>query len=178
MKREREGDRRKQGEKRGLSEAEGLLHRERIIALVDPLLRSEGMELVEVECLRMPSRWLVRVYMDREGGVTLDDCAAASNEIGDLLNAHDLPPGPYLLEVSSPGLDRPLVRDEDFQKYRGSRVRLKLRTPLEGRKNYSGILAGYVADGESKEILLQEGETTHRIPRDLVSKARLEYEIQ
>ena len=174
----REVDRRKQGAKRGLSEAEGRLHRERIIALIDPLLRSDGMELVEVECLRMPSRWLVRVYMDREGGVTLDDCAAVSSEIGDLLNAHDLPPGPYLLEVSSPGLDRPLVRDEDFLKYRGSRIRLKLRAPLEGRKNYSGILEEYVTDGESKEILLREGETAHRIPRDLVSKARLEYEIQ
>lgn len=178
MKAGREADKRKQRGKTGLSEAEGRLHRERIIALADPFLMSEGMELVEVECLRMPSRWLVRIYMDREGGVTLDDCASASSEIGDLLNAHDVPPGPYLLEVSSPGLDRPLVKDEDFQRYRGSRIRLKLRAPLDGRKNYSGVLAEYVVDGESRQILLQEGETTHRIPRELVSRARLEYEIQ
>lgn len=159
------------------SEAKGPLHRDRIIDLAGPVLRSEGMDLVDVECLRMPSRWLVRIYMDREGGVTLDDCARMSHEIGDLLNAHDLPPGPYLLEVSSPGLDRPLVRDEDFRKYRGSRIRLKLREPLEGRKNYTGRLLEYIEEEASRQIVLEEDGRTRRIPRELVMKARLEYEI-
>jgi len=144
---------------------------------VGPVLRSEGLDLVDVECLRMPSRWLVRVYMDREGGVTLDDCARMSHEIGDLLNAHDLPPGPYLLEVSSPGLDRPLVRDEDFLKYLGSRVRLKLREPLDGRKNYTGRLLEYIEEGGARQIVLDEDGRTHRIARELVSKARLDFEI-
>jgi len=63
----------------------------------------------------MKSRWLVRIYMDREeGGVTVDDCALISHQLGDLLDVHDVPPGPYTLEVSSPGLDRPLSRDKDF----------------------------------------------------------------
>ena len=102
-------------------------HEEQIRQLAEPLLASVGMELVQVECLKMKSRWLVRIYMDREeGGVTLDDCALISNQLGDLLDVHDVPPGPYTLEVSSPGLDRPLSRDKDFLKYRGSRINLRL----------------------------------------------------
>ncbi len=101
-------------------------HEEQIRQLAEPLLASEGMELVLVECLKMKTRWVVRIYMDREGGVTLDDCAQISNQLGDLLDVHDVPPGPYTLEVSSPGLDRPLHRDKDFLKYRGSRINLRL----------------------------------------------------
>ena len=161
----------------GTTEDGGKRHRERIMALVDPVLHSQGLELVEVECLRMPSRWLVRIYMDREGGVTVDDCAAVSHEVGDILNAHDVPPGPYLLEVSSPGLDRPLVRDEDFLKHRGSPVRLKLREPLEGRKNFAGRLIDYMEDGPSRWIVIERDGQTHRIPREHVARARLDYEI-
>ncbi len=94
-------------------------YREEIIGLIEPVIESEGLELVELECLRMQTRWLVRIFIDREGGATLEDCTAISHQVGDLLNVHDLPPGPYTLEVSSPGLDRPLTRDKDFEKYRG-----------------------------------------------------------
>ncbi|MBA4423155.1 MAG: ribosome maturation factor, partial [Syntrophus sp. (in: bacteria)] len=84
---------------------------EQIRQLAEPVLASVGMELIQVECLKMKTRWVVRIYMDREqGGVTLDDCALISNQLGDLLDVHDVPPGPYTLEVSSPGLDRPLQR--------------------------------------------------------------------
>ena len=71
---------------------------QQIRQLAEPVLASAGMELVQVECLRMKSRWVVRIYMDREdGGVTLDDCALISNQLGDLLDVHDVPPGPYTL---------------------------------------------------------------------------------
>ena len=102
------------------------IYEEQIRQLAEPLLSSEGMELVLAECLKMPTRWLVRIYMDREGGVTVDDCARISNQLGDLLDVHDVPPGPYTLEVSSPGLDRPLDRDKDFLKFAVSRIRLRL----------------------------------------------------
>jgi ribosome maturation factor RimP len=102
-------------------------YREEIIGLVEPVIESEGLELVELECLRMKTRWLVRIFIDREGGSTIDDCTAISHQVGDLLNVHDLPPGPYTLEVSTPGLDRPLTRDKDFEKYRGSKVRIRTR---------------------------------------------------
>jgi ribosome maturation factor RimP len=78
-------------------------YREEIIGLIEPVIESEGLELVELECLRMKTRWLVRIFIDREGGATLDDCASISHQAGDLLNVHDLPPGPYTLEVSTPG---------------------------------------------------------------------------
>jgi len=109
-------------------------YREEIIGLIEPVIESEGLELVELECLRMKTRWLVRIYIDREGGATLEDCTAMSHQVGDLLNVHDLPPGPYTLEVSTPGLDRPLTRDKDFEKYRGGRVRIRTREPIDGSR--------------------------------------------
>jgi len=97
--------------------------RENIIALVEPVLEAQGLDLVDLEFARMGSRWLVRIYMDREGGVTLQDCSDMSRLIGDILDVNDLPPGPYNLEVSSPGLDRPLKREKDFIKYKGMQAR-------------------------------------------------------
>ncbi len=125
-------------------------YREEIIGLVEPVIESEGLELVELECLRMKTRWLVRIFIDREGGATLDDCTAISHQVGDLLNVHDLPPGPYTLEVSSPGLDRPLTRDKDFEKYRGSKVRIRTREPIDGSRNFLGTLVEVAAAGRPK----------------------------
>ncbi|MCE5262043.1 MAG: ribosome maturation factor RimP [Deltaproteobacteria bacterium] len=151
-------------------------YEEQIWQLAEPLISSEGMELVMVECLKMPSRWLVRIYMDREGGVTVDDCARISNQLGDLLDVHDVPPGPYTLEVSSPGLDRPLYRDQDFTKYRGSRVRLRLGKKIDGRRNFSALLVDY-EEGDGKVLVLESDGKTFRIPRKAVVKANLEYTI-
>jgi ribosome maturation factor RimP len=152
-------------------------HEEQIRQLAEPLVLSEGMDLVLVECLKMPSRWLVRIYMDREGGVTVDDCAQISNQLGDLLDVHDTPPGPYTLEVSSPGLDRPLDRDADFLKYRGSRVRLRLEEKIEGRRNFCALLLDYEDDGDGKTLVVQADGKTFRIPRKVVVKANLEYDL-
>lgn len=150
---------------------------EQIRLLAEPVVSSEGMELVLVECLKMPTRWLVRIYMDREGGVTVDDCALISNQLGDLLDVHDVPPGPYTLEVSSPGLDRPLDRDRDFLKYRGSRIRLRLTEKIEGRRNFSAELLDYEDSAGEKVLVVQADGKTFRIPRKAVAKANLEYTI-
>jgi ribosome maturation factor RimP len=152
-------------------------HEEQIRQLAEPLVLSEGLELVLVECLKMPSQWLVRIYMDREGGVTVDDCAQISNQLGDLLDVHDVPPGPYTLEVSSPGLDRPLDRDPDFLKYRGSRVRLRLGEKIEGRRNLCALLLDYEDGGDGKTLVVQADGKTFRIPRKAVVKANLEYDL-
>ena len=126
----------------------------------------------------MKARWVVRIYMDREeGGVTLDDCASISNQLGDLLDVHDVPPGPYTLEVSSPGLDRPLQRDKDFLKYRGSRINLRLREKVDGRRHFCGEMIDY-EDGEGGKILIVTvGGKTYRIPREAVVKANLVYQL-
>jgi ribosome maturation factor RimP len=151
---------------------------EQIRQLAEPLLASTGMELIQVECLKMKSRWVVRIYMDREeGGVTLEDCALVSNQLGDLLDVHDVPPGPYTLEVSSPGLDRPLQRDKDFLKYRGSRINLRLREKIEGRRHLCGELSGYEVENGTKVLVVTEDEKSYRIPREAVLKANLVYDL-
>jgi len=152
-------------------------HEEQIRQLAEPLLASERMELVLAECLKMQTRWLVRIYIDREGGVTVDDCARISNQLGDLMDVHDVPPGPYTLEVSSPGLDRPLDRDRDFLKYRGSRVRLRLREKIEGRRNFRAELLDYEEEAGGKVLVVRADGKVFRIPREAVTRANLEYEL-
>jgi ribosome maturation factor RimP len=151
---------------------------EQIWQLAEPVLVSAGMELVRVECLKMKTRWLVRIYIDREAeGVTIDDCAQVSNLLGDLLDVHDVPPGPYTLEVSSPGLDRPLQRDKDFLKYRGSKINIHLGEKIEGRRHFRGELIDYEDESGRKIVVMRVDGKTFRIPREAVMKANLEYEL-
>ncbi len=152
-------------------------YREKMLDLVEPVIESEGLELVELECLRGKNRWVVRIYIDREGGVTIDDCAEISGQVGDLLTVYDIPPGPYTLEVSSPGLDRLLARDRDFMKYRGCDVKIRLGEELEGRRNFRGTLTDYIEDGGEKLLVLDVDGKQYRIPRDNVLKANLQYEL-
>ncbi len=153
-------------------------YREKIVELIEPVIESEGLELVELECLKMKTRWLVRIFIDREGGgATLNDCTAISHQVGDLLNVHDLPPGPYTLEVSSPGLNRPLTRDKDFEKYRGGRVRIRSREPIAGSRNFVGTLVEVVAEEGRNVIIIDVDGRRVRIDRDNIQKANLEYEI-
>jgi ribosome maturation factor RimP len=152
-------------------------HREKIWELAEAVIVGEGMELVEAECLRMPSRWLVRIFMDREGGVTLQDCSEISHQLGDILDVHDVPPGPYTLEVSSPGLDRPLVRDKDFITYSGRRIYVRLREKLAGLKHFKGTLVAFSEEDGQAFLIMDVAGTSHRIPRALIVKANLVYEI-
>ena len=152
-------------------------YREKIWELAEAILTVEGMELVEAECLRMPSRWLVRIFIDREGGVTIHDCSEFSHQLGDVLNVHDVPPGPYTLEVSSPGLDRPLVKDKDFLKYRGSTVNIRLREKLAGSKHFKGVLVDFIEDNGEKILVVDVSGTPYRIPREMVAKANRVYNI-
>ncbi len=153
-------------------------HEEQIWQLAEPVLEANGMELVHLECLRMKTRWLLRLFIDRpEGGVSVDDCALISNQLGDLLDVHDLPPGPYTLEVSSPGLDRPLSRDKDFLRFRGSRVRLRLEEKIEGSRHFRGELVDYLDEAGGKVLVIEAAGRTVRIPREAVLKANLEYEL-
>jgi ribosome maturation factor RimP len=153
------------------------LYREKIWELTEAILTPEGMELVEAECLRMPSRWLIRIYMDKEGGVTLADCSEISHQLGDVLDVHDVPPGPYTLEVSSPGLDRPLVRDKDFLKYQGAAVDIRLREKVAGVKHFKGKLVEFLEVDGQKLLVVDVSGTSYRIPRHMVVKAHLVYEI-
>lgn len=152
-------------------------YEEQIRELAEPLIAAEGMELVLVECLKMKTSWLVRIYIDKEGGVMVDDCAQVSNKLGDLLDVHDVPPGQYTLEISSPGLDRPLHRDKDFVKYCGSRVHVRLLEKLEGRRDLRGELVAYEDSNAGKVIVMSVDGQTFRIPRVKVVRANLEYTL-
>jgi len=132
---------------------------------------------VDVECARMGSRWLIRLYLDREGGITLEDCASMSRLIGDILDVNDIPPGPYNLEVSSPGLDRPLTREKDFLQFKGSRVKIRLKEKYEGSRNFKGILIDYIKEEGGAIVVLESDGKLYRLPKDNIFKANLEYEI-
>lgn len=152
------------------------IYREKIWKLVEPVIESEDMELVDVECLKVKSRWFVRIYMDKEGGITLDDCSEISSQVGDLLDIHEMPPGPYILEVSSPGLDRPLAREKDFIKYRGHKIKVKVRDSLDGKKIFRGELVDFLDEDGKKILVIDAKGKTYRIPWETVVKANLEYE--
>jgi ribosome maturation factor RimP len=147
---------------------------ERVRHLTEPILADRGLTLVEVEFQRESRGWILRLYMDRPGGVTLDDCQKVSEELGDHLDIADVIDWPYHLEVSSPGLDRPLTRDADFVDYAGKAARITTHEPIEGQRNFRGRLAG-LADG-AVLLDLADGRQA-RIPRGLIAKARLEIEL-
>ncbi|HEY6879520.1 MAG TPA: ribosome maturation factor RimP [Polyangiales bacterium] len=158
-----------------------LLEREQLEALVVPVCAAQGVDLVEVRHLRDPDGTVLRVLIELPGaekappgvGVTLEDCRRVSRALSDLLDADEgLIPGEYRLEVSSPGIERPLVKPIDYERYAGREAKLALKAPYEGRKNFSGILAGL----RGAEVLLndEKGEQL-ALPFAEIAKAHLVY---
>ena len=138
--------------------------------LAKPLLLSEGMELVDITYRHERGRWVLSLFIDKEGGIGIEDCVAISREFGDVLDVKDIMPGPYSLEVSSPGPDRPLKQKEDFNRFRKQKVRIRTGLFVEGRKHFNGILLGY----EDEMVRVQEGDRIHSIPYDSIEKAQLD----
>jgi ribosome maturation factor RimP len=126
--------------------------RERLIALIEPLLARMGYELVELEYSYGRAHALLRLYIDREGGVGLDDCERVSREVSSLLDVEDPIPSAYTLEVSSPGFDRVLRTQAHFGRFVGSRVFVELREPRAGRRRYTGTLLTVDASGIALEV--------------------------
>ncbi len=143
----------------------------RVSSIASPILQSENLELVDVEYRREARGWVLRLYIDREGGVTLDDCARASEEIGRLLDVEDFITNPYTLEVSSPGLNRVLKKESDFMTFRGRLVHVKTYAPIGNRRRFKGKLLGLSENGEV-EIEVEEG--VFHIPLSNIAKANLE----
>ena len=112
----------------------------RLRALITPILLNDGMELVEIEYRRESRGWVLRLYIDKEGGVSLDDCTRVSQGVGRILDVEDFISNAYTLEVSSPGLRRPLKKIDDFVKYRNQWVKVKTLDPVENRRHFKGRL--------------------------------------
>jgi ribosome maturation factor RimP len=142
--------------------------KERLFAILEPALAAMGFELADIDA-HLGRRGLLRLYIDRAGGVTVDDCQRVSEQIGALLDVEDPLPGSYVLEVSSPGFDRRLRKLEHFERFSGERVKVELRDAREGRRNFAGRLVGV----EGSIVLLEvDGELT-RLPFGDIAVARL-----
>lgn len=143
---------------------------DRLRAIVDPILSEEGMELVDLEYRRESRGWVLRLYLDKEGGVTLDDCTRVSQEVGRILDVEDFIQTPYTLEVSSPGLSRRLKTEKDFMKYRGHLIKVKTFDSIENRRQFKGRL---LRISENKLEIESDGGV-FRIPLSNVARANLE----
>jgi ribosome maturation factor RimP len=143
--------------------------------LIEPALERLGYELVLVEYGREPMGMVLRLFVDKtgEGGITLDDCARVSQDVSATLAVEDPIEGAYHLEVSSPGLNRPLTREKDFVRYAGEKVKVVTHEAIEGRRSFSGVLGGLEGD----LVLVTVDGKPWRIPRSAIARANIEYQF-
>ncbi len=146
---------------------------ERIEAALEPVAASHGLELVAVELTGAKHRPIVRVFLDKDGGITLDAVAEANAWVGEALDELAEPAGPYTLEVSSPGIERPLRKASDFRRFAGSKADVRTIAPMDGRKQFTGVITS--ADEDVFTLDVDGAEV--RLPYDGVSKARLRVDI-
>ena len=164
------------GVRRSLPTRSGLVMRRKeeiepyVEGLAAPIAEEHGFELVDVEYVKEGGNWYVRVYVDKEGGITVDDCETVSRQLDIPLDRDDCIEGSYILEVSSPGLGRALKKDKDLARSIGQDVEVKLFSALDGQKEYSGILHAW--DKEKVTLELPE-EKLLDIKRSLIAQIRL-----
>ncbi|HET8790400.1 MAG TPA: ribosome maturation factor RimP [Modicisalibacter sp.] len=138
-------------------------------ALIEPVVAAMGFELWGIEQMAQGKHSRLVVYIDSPDGITVDHCADVSRQISGILDVEDPIPGQYQLEVSSPGMDRPLFTLDQFERYKGSTVALRLNAPFDGRRKFKGLLAGI--DGD--EVLLHLDGEEYCFPIDGIDKARV-----
>ncbi|MDX2476910.1 MAG: ribosome maturation factor RimP [Gammaproteobacteria bacterium] len=137
--------------------------------LFEPVIESMAYELVGVELTGSGNGTILRIYIDAEKGITVDDCQAVSYQVSGILDVEDPMQGHYTLEVSSPGIDRPLVKPEHFDQFTGELVKIRSTEAVLGRKNFKGILESF--DGEYLYVAVDN--EVYEIPFDIVEKANL-----
>ncbi len=145
--------------------------RNNLIKLIEPAVESRGFELIQLDYIPGKHGHL-HLYIDHEEGVTIDHCETVSNVVSDLLDFHDPINHAYTLEVSSPGLERPLTKKKHFERFTGEKVKVKTVEPMEGRKKFSGILK---KTGENSVFVELDDGSEAEIPLDRVEKANLWY---
>ena len=145
------------------------VQQEQIVAMLEPEVERLGFELVDIEISVGGSSGVLRVFIDSDDGITLENCAAVSRQISALLDVEDPIPGEYNLEVSSPGINRRLVKSTHFERFAGSRVKVKLKRLVDGRRNFKGKLLGF----DEPNVLVKEGKETFAIPLQEIDSARI-----
>ncbi len=142
---------------------------DKIAEIARPVVEEEGCSLWDVEYVREAGTWYLRVFIERDGGVSIDDCERVSRRLDPILDEEDPIPDSYIFEVGSAGADRELKRPRDFEQFMGSEVEVKLYRPVDGSKHYTGTLTGY----EDGSVSLSVGEKTLRFPKEQVAQVRL-----
>ncbi len=143
-------------------------------AILQPIVDANGFELVDVEYVKEGGNWYLRAYIDKPGGITVDDCELVSRAANDLLDEQDFVEESYIFEVSSPGLGRPLKKEKDFQRSVGKEVEIRTFRPIEKQKEFIGILRDF--DKESVTIELED-EKTKQIARADIALIRLAFDF-
>jgi ribosome maturation factor RimP len=142
---------------------------QQIQALLEPTIEALGFELWGLEYLSQGRHTLLRLYIDGENGVTVDDCASVSRQVGGILDVEDPISGDYTLEVSSPGLDRLLFKQEQYLGYVGEWIEIRLRVPFEGRRKFKGTLKGIEGD----DVVVQVDDHEFLLPHSAVDRAQV-----
>lgn len=142
---------------------------EELQALLAPVVVALGYECWGIEFSAQGRHSMLRVYIDKEGGVQVDDCAIVSRQISGVLDVEDPISVEYTLEVSSPGMERPLFTLDQFAKFAGEQVKIKLRSPFEGRRNFQGLLRGV----EEQDVVVQVEDHEFLLPIDMIDKANI-----
>ncbi|UPK46261.1 MULTISPECIES: ribosome maturation factor RimP [Paenibacillus] len=137
--------------------------------MIQPYLNEQGFELVDIEYVKEGSNWFLRVYVDKEGGIDIDDCVLISEKLSAKLDENDPIPTIYFLEVSSPGAERPLKKPEDVAKSVGKNVFVTTYEPVNGIKEFEGKLLSF----DNGELVIESGKKQHAILYDKVASARL-----
>ena len=141
--------------------------------LLEPILIEKNLELFDIEFKGLGRKGILRVYIDKEEGVTIDDCARISRELGALLDVHDVIPGSYNLEISSPGLTRPLRKPSDYLRFKGKKVKIKTVEDIGNKKVFKGKLLDFIDD----TVSLETDGMNYLIPYSKIEKANLELDF-
>jgi ribosome maturation factor RimP len=147
------------------------MNAQEIEGLLTPLVEQEAAELVDLRYAKEGPRGVLRVFLDKEGGFSLDDCAYFSERIGSFLDSSKAIDRSYVLEVSSPGLDRVIKKEKDFQRFAGKAVKVRLKAPEQGQRNFHGVLVGF-SDGK---VLVDSGGKRLEFAAAAIDEARLDY---
>ncbi|CAI8715805.1 ribosome maturation factor RimP [Pseudomonas sp. TE6288] len=142
---------------------------EQLQALLAPVVEGLGYQCWGIEYVSQGKHSVLRIYIDKEGGILVEDCEAVSRQASAILDVEDPISSEYTLEVSSPGMDRPLFTLEQFAAHAGEQVKIKLRTPFEGRRNFQGLLRGV----EEQDVVVQVDQHEFLLPIDSIDKANI-----
>ncbi|MGI6008155.1 MAG: ribosome maturation factor RimP [Ruminococcus sp.] len=150
------------------------LYEQKACSMLEPVVQEQGFELVDVEYVKEGGSWYLRAYIDKEGGITIDDCEIVSRAFSDLLDKDDFIEDSYILEVSSPGLGRPLKKEKDYARSIGKKLEIRTYRAVDGKKEFYGILTAY--DSSSVTVKEEDGKEK-TFQKDEIALIRLAFDF-